>query len=88
MVQDATAGIRCPDLGTAVGPVAPPLGDPGRDLLVAAAESERLAQIEAGLTVQAEKPGPIRGEPPAIAGAAERGRGRGDDPDGRSIRQG
>ena len=57
------------------------------DLLVGGARPEQLAEVEPALAVETEQQGPVRGQARAVAGAAERRRGRGDDAERGAVRQ-
>ncbi len=72
-------------LGAAIVAGAPAAGNQRAQLLGRCTASERRAQIQAARRVETEVPHAVRGQPAAIAGAAERlGRGC-DDPERRAV---
>src|SRR5207237_863491 len=73
--------------GAAIGAALPRGSDERRQLLVADAAAQRSAQIDALAGVETQKPGAIRGDTAAVAGPPERRGDRGDDPEGRAVRE-
>ena len=70
-------------LGAPVGPAPPRARDQLPERLTARPTPQRLAQIEAGLRVEAEVPHAVGGEAAPVAGLAEGLRGRRDDAEDR-----
>src|SRR2546426_8886098 len=66
-------------LGAAVGAAAPRRGDERGERFVRRAAAQALTQIDPPRGVQTEEPSAVRRDSAAVAGAAERRRGRGDD---------
>src|SRR2546421_4257860 len=86
-VQRAAIGDAEPLFGAAIGTALPRLADERRQLRVAGAAAQRLAQIDAPPGVQTQEPRSVRRDAAAGAGAAERRGDRGDDPEGGAVRQ-
>src|SRR5437867_4723924 len=86
-VERAAVGKREALLGAAVGAALPRLPDERRQLRVPRAPAQRVAQIDPALRVEAQEPGAVGGDAAAVARAAERRRGRGDDPERRPVGQ-
>src|SRR6266702_5649643 len=76
-----------PLLGPAIGAALPRRPDERRQLLVARAAAQTLAQIDPARRVQTQKPRAVRGDAAAVAGAAERRGDRSDDPERRAGRE-
>src|SRR6266699_976662 len=74
-------------LGPAIGAALPRRPDERRQLLVARAAAQTLAQIDPARRVQTQKPRAVRGDAAAVAGAAERRGDRSDDPERRAVRE-
>src|SRR2546427_3020174 len=76
-----------PFLRPAIAAALPRFPDERRQIFIGGPAAERLTQIDSPRGVQTEEPCPVSGDAAAITRAAERRRDRGDDAEGRPIRE-
>src|SRR5262245_46230047 len=74
-------------LRAAVPASGPRASDEGLEFVVRCAAPKRCPEIDPALRVQAEEPGPVRGETAPVAGPAKRRRRRSDDAERRPVRE-
>src|SRR5579863_7027346 len=85
--QHAALARGCAQLRAAISARTPHGGNARGNLLGRGARSQHLAEIDPGLSIEAQIPEPVRGEAAAVTAPAERRRGRSDNSEHRAIRK-